>query len=634
MTETATPDPREWSALVRAAVRTVAGEDFTGSVTALWERFEPAPDVRVTVYGPYDAGKSSLIRRLLAEDATEPPDWLTVSARRETFAVDHVRSADVEYADTPGIAGGNAQHRAAADNALSLTDALLVVLPPQLATTDLDHIRSVATGTLFGAQGARLFPAGALVLVLGRMDEAGIDPQDDLAGYRRLCEHKRQELAAFLARGRNGDGSGGNGSGSGSGNGSASGSASGGGDGDGPGVPVHLVSADPYGLGLFAAPVGAEQDWDGIAGLRAALAGLAARRAELRRAAEVRLWSRVALRALGEAEQERAETAEALAEAERELAQLDLAGTELDGLVAGATAELHTTVRELLSSAVDTLHGADLDEVRAEAERGLGEALFAWSAHWGAELDRLVRRIDEELAARARRAAATAFQGFVGTLAKPLAGPPRTAPTDAPEDGEGQLLDRALNELRGNVRQVARSLYQSHLEKGLGMPLERAAAEIGQVDRMLGDRRRLRHYYASGVGLSGPEQAAAARTALRRMEVFSTVIPSVLELGAFAFKEIQGARLESQERQRRAELRAQLDATADAIVARVLEPGEGLPGVGWSTALAEVRTGLAELARPLRPVLDVTTARKVELASAAEELAALLAHAPTWPAEV
>ncbi|MFD7735405.1 GTPase [Kitasatospora phosalacinea] len=617
MTETATPDPREWSARVRAAVRTVAGEEFTGTVTTLWERFEPVPDVRVTVYGPYDAGKSSLIRRLLAEDATEPPDWLTVSARRETFTVDHVRSADLEYADTPGIAGGNAQHRAAADNALSITDALLVVLPPQLATTDLDHIRSVATGTLFGAQGARLFPAGALVLVLGRMDEAGIDPQDDLAGYRRLCEHKRQELAAFLARGGSGDGG-----------------DSGGSGGDGPGVPVHLVAADPYGLGLFAAAAGAEQDWDGIAGLRAALAGLAPRRAELRRAAEVRLWSRVALRALGEAEQERAETAEALAEAERELAQLDVAGTELDGLVAGATAELHTTVRELLISAVETLHGADLDEVRAEAERGLGEALFAWSAHWGAELDRLVRRVDEELAARARRAAATAFQGFVGTLAKPLAGPPRAAPTDAPDDDEGQLLDRALDELRGNVRQVARSLYQSHLEKGLGMPLQRAAAEIGQVDRMLGDRRRLRHYYASGVGLAGPEQTAAARTALRRMEAFSTVIPSVLELGAFAFKEIQGARLESQERQRRAELRAQLDATADAIVARVLDAGEGLPGVGWSTALAEVRAGLAELALPLRPVLDVTATRKDELASAEEELKALLAHAPTWPAEV
>ncbi|MBM9507822.1 GTPase domain-containing protein [Actinacidiphila acididurans] len=605
-----TPDPREWTSRVRAAVRTIAGDGFTEEISGLWHDFRRSPDVRVTVYGPYDAGKSSLIKRLLSEDATEPPPWLTVSARRETFTVDHVLSGGLEYADTPGIAGGNAQHEAVADNALSITDALLVVLPPQLATTDAEHIRAVATGTLFGPPAARLFPAGSLRVVVGRMDEAGIDPQDNPEGYRSLSAHKRKELAELLTRG-------------------AAGSRP---QDDAPvldvlDVPVHLVAADPYGFGLFtaaeAADGGSSRDWDGIAELRAALGSLVDRRQELRAAAEVRLWSRIAMRALGAAEHERAQAGQAVDEARRELAQLAAVGTELDGVVGAATAALRTAVHELLSTAVETLHGADLDHIRAEAERGLGDVLTRWSLHWGAELDRLVQQTDSELAARARRASATAFRGFVGTVATP----PATLAVRSEKAGE-RSLDTVLRDLKGQVRWAVRGLYRTHVEKDLGMSLERAVLELARVDSLGGNRRRLKHYFRSGIGFANAEQAAAARSALQRMKIFDAVLPSVVELGTLLFREIQGARLERQEMERRTELRGKLDGTADAIVSRILTAGEDRPDFGWNTAVSEVRNGLDALAQPLRSLVGVLEARQEELAAGAVALTALLEQAP------
>lgn len=190
----------EWIDRIRASVRTVAGKGIT-DVTDLWNDFRDSTAVRVTVYGPYDAGKSSLVTRLLEEDGTAVPSWLTIGARPETFVVGRETSAGLEYADTPGNSAGRPEHEAAADSALGVTDALLVVLPPQLATTDVEHIRAVATGTLFGPKGSRLFPAGALLLTVGRMDEASIDPQYNPDAHRRLCARKRDELAALLAHG-------------------------------------------------------------------------------------------------------------------------------------------------------------------------------------------------------------------------------------------------------------------------------------------------------------------------------------------------------------------------------------------------------------------------------------------------
>ncbi|MER6573102.1 hypothetical protein ABT288_44930 [Streptomyces sp. NPDC001093] len=175
---------------------------------------------------------------------------------------------------------------------------------------------------------------------------------------------------------------------------------------------------------------------------------------------------------------------------------------------------------------------------------------------------------------------------------------------------------------------MVRSLYQGHLEKNLGMSLDRAVAELGQVERLAGQRRKLRYYYRSGVGFADAKHVAQARASLQRMKIFDAVLPSVLELGTLVFREIQGARLEAREAERRSELRGRLGKTADTIVDRVLGADEDRPDFGWSTAIAEVRTGLEELARPLRSMTDVLDARGKELEAGAADLSTLLERAP------
>lgn len=289
----------------------------------------------------------------------------------------------------------------------------------------------------------------------------------------------------------------------------------------------------------------------------------------------MRLWSRVAAHVLNEAADERSKIRLSEGEARRELARLSAVGTELDGIAAAARAELRAPVHELLNSAVENLHGADEATIRAEAEGGLGKVMAGWSTRWGAELDRLVRQTDAELASWAQRAAATTFQHFVGTLADP---PLLGTPQAAAKTGE-RNLDVVLRELRGQVRWVVRSLYQGHLEKKLGLSLDRAVAELGQVERLAGQRRKLQYYYRSGVGFADAKHVPQARTSLQRMRIFDAVLPSVLELGTLVVREIQGAHMENQEAERRRELRGRLGQTADAIVDRGARRRRGPSGL-------------------------------------------------------
>jgi hypothetical protein len=57
-----------------------------------------------------------------------------------------VQSGDLGYVDTPGIAAGEPCHEDLANDALTLTDALLLVLPPQLVAGDAERLASLING--------------------------------------------------------------------------------------------------------------------------------------------------------------------------------------------------------------------------------------------------------------------------------------------------------------------------------------------------------------------------------------------------------------------------------------------------------------------------------------------------------
>src|SRR4051794_24737158 len=121
----------DWPARVLEGIAEVAGAPARDEVAERWAEHAARDKPEITVLGPYDAGKSSLIRRLLAEDDVAIPDWLTVSARRETFELNEVEGAALTYTDAPGFGSTVERHDAAAEDALAISDAFLLVVPPQ-----------------------------------------------------------------------------------------------------------------------------------------------------------------------------------------------------------------------------------------------------------------------------------------------------------------------------------------------------------------------------------------------------------------------------------------------------------------------------------------------------------------------
>lgn len=148
----------------------------------------------LTFFGSYDTGKSALLRRILVDEGVPVPEWLTISGRHETFESNEVEAAGCLLRDTPGLVIGGTGDRADAHNVASsdateLTDALLVVLTPQLATAEIPAIKAAL---------ARGWNSEGVGFAINRFDEAGVSPIDDPDGYRTLAERKVTELRAAL----------------------------------------------------------------------------------------------------------------------------------------------------------------------------------------------------------------------------------------------------------------------------------------------------------------------------------------------------------------------------------------------------------------------------------------------------
>ena len=126
------------------------------------------------------------------------PDWLTISARHETFEVNEVHAAGCLLRDTPGFVTGAADARAdmnthLANAAVDLTDVAIVTVTPQLATAEFPALQALVR---------RGLDPGSLWFVISRFDEAGVDPESDREGYRELAQRKTDELRRALESGR------------------------------------------------------------------------------------------------------------------------------------------------------------------------------------------------------------------------------------------------------------------------------------------------------------------------------------------------------------------------------------------------------------------------------------------------
>ena len=115
-----------------------------------WQRFVASDRPVVTLLAPTTRGRfnpATASGRAVAE----VPEWVTISARHETFEVGTVEFRGLALRDTPGVAPGAEDARGLANTghalaAVELTDVLMVVMNPQLPTAERDLVLGVVAG--------------------------------------------------------------------------------------------------------------------------------------------------------------------------------------------------------------------------------------------------------------------------------------------------------------------------------------------------------------------------------------------------------------------------------------------------------------------------------------------------------
>ena len=399
-----------------------------------WHDFASTANPVITVFGSYDTGKSSLIRRLLVDSGVQVPEWLTISARHETFGVNGVELAGCLLRDTPGLAIGADDARGAlntelAREAISTTDIAIVTLTPQLATGEFDLLREVVAGG---------WSAANLWFVISRFDEAGIDPDDDLDGYQRLASRKRAELGSSLKLSSE--------------------------------FPMHVVSQDFAQMAGAARDVDSDvwddsRDWDGMDGLATAIKTVASGDiVALRASTEQRYWRQALMRTLADLKIQRAESGPLIEQADAASARREQWASSLHDVDRDAKADL----RGVVGKAVRQVFAAGEQDSAVVAE-DLQSALNDWYRKHTRELDRLlqdVARTDERQRKEPSWANLEALASEVAAAAEPA--------VDGHPDALAPYVSKFGPLLIGGLRDFERSQRGASSKKAAG----RAAAIV------------------------------------------------------------------------------------------------------------------------------------------------------------
>lgn len=251
-------------------IREVSGESAVSRLASEWGDFTAQKEPVLTLFGAFDTGKSSILRRLLVDAGQPLPEWLTVSAHHETFAENTVTVDGCVIRDTPGLSpeGQDARSLSNSDiarSALGRTDVLLVTLNPQLSTGEHPELLDVLS---------RGWVKGDVWFLISRADEGGVDPTLDPEGFKAWSARKREELKQSLKLADP--------------------------------ARVFVLVPDFAGLGAYEPdPTPSlwehSRKWDGMAELSAALGDLAARDlSSHRHSAELRFWKQAVSSRIGD----------------------------------------------------------------------------------------------------------------------------------------------------------------------------------------------------------------------------------------------------------------------------------------------------------------------------------------------
>jgi predicted GTPase len=186
--------------------------------------------------GDYNVGKTSLIRRLLAEAGKPVPDSLEVRADPTTRNATSHDLGSFRLIDTPGFGSGRTEDDEMAADAMTDTSANLWLVDGAVREDTLDRLCANLSENRANGRADRW---ARTLLVIGRGDELFGDPRIDPVSYAERADGKKREYVQALAEKGI----------------------------DFPQSRILVVAADPYGRG----ETDAHRDWDGIAALCAAI---------------------------------------------------------------------------------------------------------------------------------------------------------------------------------------------------------------------------------------------------------------------------------------------------------------------------------------------------------------------------
>lgn len=393
-----------------------------------WNRFVASERPVVTLFGAYDTGKSALLRRLLVEQSLEVPEWVTISARHETFEVGTVEFRGLALRDTPGVTPGAEDARGLANtghalSAVELTDVLVVVMNPQLPTAERDLMLGVLAGD---------WPAGSLVFVISRFDDAGVSPEYDLNGYHELAERKVKELRKSL-------------------------------DLD-PSIPVFVVAPD-----FEQAAAGQRQPdvstwdesraWDGMTELSDALAELGgADLSALREATECRFWVGSVAVALDQAHQDLQQLETATQAARSMRSRRDSLLAEIDAQERASRVSINGAVEEAIRS---TMRRQSVDA--AAIEKAVNQTLDAWWSAQRVEVGRVLRNAKATMELQRERPAWKALADLYVS-------------DDDAKSGNARKVTGKVGGLAEKAREAVRAVDKVREEKSKGLKARAAEA--------------------------------------------------------------------------------------------------------------------------------------------------------------
>ena len=139
-------------------------------------RMLDASPTRVALIGPYSAGKSALLKRLLVDAGTPVPDWVVVGAPPTTGAAEEVDVGALRMVDTPGLDAGVPGHEELARAAASQCDAVVLVIQPYTPEETLRRLVELVGGTDMLHRGV-LLPQDVVVAITRLDDVVGTDPE-------------------------------------------------------------------------------------------------------------------------------------------------------------------------------------------------------------------------------------------------------------------------------------------------------------------------------------------------------------------------------------------------------------------------------------------------------------------------